>query len=92
MIHCMFLALWLNVMSHCVAKDKRNSFEGTSKAAVFWGDYRECDLPWQTIESAFTHIMENHKIDYIYQTGDIIDHMVWSTSNEKNKEVYTAGY
>lgn len=67
----------------------KDQAEGTTKAAGFWGDYRECDLPWQTIENAFDHIKENHKIDIIYQTGDIIDHMVWSTSQEKNKEVYT---
>ncbi|XP_037821085.1 sphingomyelin phosphodiesterase 1-like [Lucilia sericata] len=73
----------------CCQRHKEQT-EGTSKAAGYWGDYRECDLPWQTIESAFNHIKENHKIDFIYQTGDIIDHMVWSTSNEKNKEVYTA--
>uniref|UniRef100_A0A1L8EJC3 Sphingomyelin phosphodiesterase n=1 Tax=Haematobia irritans TaxID=7368 RepID=A0A1L8EJC3_HAEIR len=62
--------------------------QGTSKAAGFWGDYRDCDLPWQTVDNAFTHIKETHKIDYIYQTGDVIDHMVWATSDEKNKEVY----
>lgn len=62
--------------------------EGTSKAAGYWGDYRECDLPWQTVENAFNHIKDNHKIDYIYQTGDVIDHTVWATSVESNKQVY----
>ncbi|XP_073820247.1 sphingomyelin phosphodiesterase-like [Musca autumnalis] len=62
--------------------------QGTSKAAGYWGDYRECDLPWQTLENAFDHIKTNHKLDYIYQTGDVIDHMVWGTSDEKNEGVY----
>uniref|UniRef100_T1P974 Sphingomyelin phosphodiesterase n=1 Tax=Musca domestica TaxID=7370 RepID=T1P974_MUSDO len=62
--------------------------EGTSKAAGYWGDYRECDLPWQTLENAFDHIKTTHKLDYIYQTGDVVDHMVWGTSDEKNEDVY----
>jgi predicted MPP superfamily phosphohydrolase len=27
------------------------------------------------------------KIDYIYMTGDIVDHAVWDTGIEKNSEV-----
>uniref|UniRef100_A0A1A9ZZL3 Sphingomyelin phosphodiesterase n=1 Tax=Glossina pallidipes TaxID=7398 RepID=A0A1A9ZZL3_GLOPL len=62
---------------------------GTSKAAGYWGDYRECDLPWHTVNQAFTHIRQAHAdIDYIFQTGDVIDHMIWSTSMAKNKVVY----
>lgn len=63
--------------------------QGTSKAAGYWGDYRECDLPWHTFDNALEHIKSNNqKIDYIYQTGDVIDHMVWGTSEAKNQEVY----
>ncbi|XP_017480065.1 PREDICTED: sphingomyelin phosphodiesterase-like [Rhagoletis zephyria] len=59
----------------------------SDKAAGYWGDYRDCDAPWQTIDDAFNHIKKTHSsIDYIYQTGDIVDHMVWGTSTEKNAD------
>ncbi|XP_053954606.1 sphingomyelin phosphodiesterase-like [Anastrepha ludens] len=60
----------------------------TEKAAGYWGDYRDCDAPWNMIDDAFNHIKNTHtKIDYIYQTGDVVDHMVWGTSVEKNTEI-----
>lgn len=64
--------------------------QNSSKAAGYWGDYRDCDLPWHTIDQSLRHIKQTHgsKIDFIFQTGDIIDHMIWDTSIEKNKQVY----
>lgn len=32
------------------------------KAAGKWGDYRKCDSPLRTIESAFQHIAATHKV------------------------------
>lgn len=62
----------------------------STKAAGYWGDYRECDAPEQLLDNAFQHIKENHpNIKYIYDTGDRIDHMVWGTSIEKNNDVLT---
>uniref|UniRef100_A0A1I8QE44 Sphingomyelin phosphodiesterase n=1 Tax=Stomoxys calcitrans TaxID=35570 RepID=A0A1I8QE44_STOCA len=58
--------------------------------AGFWSDYRYCDSPLHMIENAFDSIKEtNPKIDYIYQTGDIVPHNVWSTTKESNKEMLT---
>ncbi|XP_055904920.1 sphingomyelin phosphodiesterase-like isoform X2 [Eupeodes corollae] len=65
----------------------KNISEGTSKAAGYWGDYRNCDIPWHTIVDSLYQIKKNHpKIDYIYSTGDVVDHSVWMTSQEKNSE------
>ncbi|XP_017020886.1 sphingomyelin phosphodiesterase [Drosophila kikkawai] len=63
--------------------------QGTSEAAGAWGDYRDCDLPWHTFESALDSAVANTKCDFVYQTGDIVDHMVWATSVEKNTGVLT---
>ncbi|XP_068152678.1 sphingomyelin phosphodiesterase 1 [Drosophila tropicalis] len=72
----------------CCQRNKE-TVEGTSEAAGVWGDYRDCDLPWNVLESALSHVAETQKCDFIYQTGDVVDHMVWATSEEKNKEVLT---
>lgn len=54
--------------------------------AGYWSDYRDCDAPLHMVENAFAHVKETHeKIDYIYQTGDIVPHNVWSTTKEGNK-------
>jgi len=70
----------------CCQRNKETT-EGTSEAAGYWGDYRDCDLPWQAFESALDSAVLNTKCDYVYQTGDIVDHMVWATSVEKNSMV-----
>ncbi|XP_020811362.1 sphingomyelin phosphodiesterase [Drosophila serrata] len=67
----------------------KDTAEGTSEAAGAWGDYRDCDLPWHTFESALESALINTKCDIVYQTGDIVDHMVWATSVEKNTGVLT---
>lgn len=61
-----------------------------SNGAGFWGDYRDCDLPWHTLVQSLKHIKAQHgsKLDFIIQTGDVIDHMIWETSVSKNKAVY----
>ncbi|XP_017845761.1 sphingomyelin phosphodiesterase-like [Drosophila busckii] len=70
----------------CCQRNK-STVEGTSDAAGYWGDYRDCDLPWHTFESALNHAAATEECDYIYQTGDVVDHMVWATSVEKNTGV-----
>ncbi|XP_039966762.1 sphingomyelin phosphodiesterase-like [Bactrocera tryoni] len=57
------------------------------EAAGYWGDYRDCDAPWHMIDDALNHIKSTHtQLDYIYQTGDVVDHMVWGTSVAKNND------
>ncbi|XP_034256824.1 sphingomyelin phosphodiesterase-like [Thrips palmi] len=51
-----------------------------------WGDYRSCDIPWETVEEFIKHTQEKlHNVDLIYFTGDVVDHGVWETSREKNE-------
>lgn len=54
-------------------------------AAGYFGDYRNCDVPWHSVVNAMTHINETHKdIDWIYFTGDVVDHGIWETSVDDN--------
>lgn len=52
-----------------------------------WGDYRSCDIPWETVAEFVRHTQETHleTLDLIYFTGDVVDHGVWETSREKNE-------
>ncbi|XP_073820484.1 sphingomyelin phosphodiesterase-like [Musca autumnalis] len=61
-----------------------------------WADCKEpmCCRPSCTIaENAMDQIRTtNGKIDYIYYTGDILAHNIWSTSQEGNRELITKIY
>ncbi|XP_073820492.1 sphingomyelin phosphodiesterase 1-like [Musca autumnalis] len=58
--------------------------------AGYWSDYRNCDSPLHMIKDAFDNVKVNHpKIDYIYQTGDIVPHLIWATTKEGNKAMLT---
>lgn len=40
-----------------------------------WGDFRNCDSPWEVVEDAVRFARANHpQIDAVYITGDYIDH------------------
>lgn len=57
--------------------------EGQDPAVVGagrWGDYRWCDSPLEAVVDAFTQIHRQHTYDYVYFTGDIVDHALWATS------------
>lgn len=46
-----------------------------------WGDYRDCDSPLEAVIDAFSQIRRNHpRLDYVYFTGDIVDHAIWATT------------
>ncbi|KOC66747.1 Sphingomyelin phosphodiesterase [Habropoda laboriosa] len=78
----------VNGNSNCgepVCCRKGQNKTNVNSLAGFWGDYESCDTPWHAITDALTHIKETHQdIDFIYFTGDIIDHGVWETSKEGN--------
>lgn len=58
----------------------------SAEAAGEWGDYRNCDLPWITVKSAIESIATAHRdADFVYLTGDIVDHAVWLTSKQYNE-------
>ncbi|CAF3614912.1 unnamed protein product [Rotaria sordida] len=48
--------------------------------AGFWGDYRNCDIPYWTAEYILKYAAELENIDFIYYTGDLPAHNVWNQS------------
>ncbi|XP_030370214.1 sphingomyelin phosphodiesterase-like [Scaptodrosophila lebanonensis] len=61
----------------------------TSTPAGRWSDYRDCDTPRRLIVNAFEHIQKNQKIDWIYHTGDVPPHNIWSTTKQGNLDMLT---
>lgn len=58
-----------------------------SSAAGKWGDYRDCDTPWEAVVDLVEQIKREHKkIDVIYYTGDIVDHFSWEITKEGNTD------
>ncbi|GLV41289.1 uncharacterized protein CBL_04813 [Carabus blaptoides fortunei] len=59
----------------------------TSEArAGFWGDYRNCDMPWHSVLNLMKQLSTHDNVDYMYYTGDIVSHRVWATSIESNMQ------
>ncbi|CAF1315960.1 unnamed protein product [Adineta ricciae] len=48
--------------------------------AGFWGDYRNCDIPYWTAEAILKYAAAVEKADFIYYTGDLPAHNVWNQS------------
>jgi len=69
----------------------RDELQGGSSApgAGYWSDYRHCDTPKHLILNAFEHIKKTHKLDWIYHTGDVPPHNVWSTTKQGNMDMLT---
>uniref|UniRef100_A0A1L8DPU1 Sphingomyelin phosphodiesterase n=1 Tax=Nyssomyia neivai TaxID=330878 RepID=A0A1L8DPU1_9DIPT len=58
-----------------------------SEAAGYWGDYRDCDSPFRAWQDSCQQIRRQHPdIDYVYFTGDIVDHGIWATSFDWNRQ------
>lgn len=74
----------------CRSKSSGNESSDETTKAGYWSDYNNCDAPLHMIENALDHIREKHKdIDYIYLSGDLVPHNVWSTAPESNKVIIT---
>lgn len=62
--------------------------ENPESAAGQWGDYRDCDSPWEAAVDIVKHIKSQYnQIDLIYFTGDIVDHFTWETTKNGNLEI-----
>lgn len=78
-----------NAVCHMGACCRRNQGppKDAASAAGHWGDYRACDSPWEAIVDIIKHVKSKYEhIDYIYFTGDIVDHFTWETTKEGNIE------
>lgn len=48
------------------------------RGAGYWGTYSKCDLPLRTVENLLENVAKDGPWDWVYWTGDIPAHNVWS--------------
>ncbi|XP_072515418.1 sphingomyelin phosphodiesterase [Salminus brasiliensis] len=48
------------------------------RGAGYWGTYSKCDLPLRTVENLLQNVAKAGPWDWVYWTGDIPAHNVWS--------------
>ncbi|KAM9332450.1 sphingomyelin phosphodiesterase isoform 2-T2 [Pholidichthys leucotaenia] len=53
------------------------------RQAGYWGTYSKCDLPLQTIENLLENVAKVGPWDWVYWTGDIPAHNVWSQTRKQ---------
>ncbi|XP_011303537.1 sphingomyelin phosphodiesterase [Fopius arisanus] len=71
----------------CCKRGQGTSPPGAAPAG-YWGDYRSCDTPWHAVLDALDHITNTHSdAQFIYYTGDIVDHGGWETTRQGNKQI-----
>ncbi|KAF2893416.1 hypothetical protein ILUMI_12760 [Ignelater luminosus] len=59
-------------------------------SAGYWSDYRNCDVPWHMFTDTLDHITAQHRdLDFVYFTGDIINHKVWESNIPCNTKAIT---
>jgi hypothetical protein len=46
----------------CCRRDQGQP-ETPDAAAGYWGDYRDCDIPWHTVQNTLQQIKESHKVN-----------------------------
>ncbi|XP_056103735.1 sphingomyelin phosphodiesterase [Rhinichthys klamathensis goyatoka] len=51
--------------------------------AGYWGTYGKCDLPLRTVENLLQTLAKSGPWDWVYWTGDIPAHNVWSQSRKQ---------
>uniref|UniRef100_A0A3Q3J3G6 Saposin B-type domain-containing protein n=1 Tax=Monopterus albus TaxID=43700 RepID=A0A3Q3J3G6_MONAL len=53
------------------------------REAGYWGTYSKCDLPLRTVESLLKNVDRDRPWDWVYWTGDIPAHNVWSQTRKQ---------
>ncbi|RVE63904.1 hypothetical protein OJAV_G00140930 [Oryzias javanicus] len=53
------------------------------RGAGYWGTYSNCDLPLRTVESLLQNAARVGPWDWVYWTGDIPAHNVWSQTRDQ---------
>ncbi|XP_038051985.1 sphingomyelin phosphodiesterase-like isoform X2 [Patiria miniata] len=69
----------------CRSNDKKPA-KG-KPAAGKWGDYRGCDTPTRVFENLLQTVAKQHKIDFVYLTGDLPAHDVWNQTREDQTSI-----
>ncbi|XP_068188085.1 sphingomyelin phosphodiesterase [Antennarius striatus] len=66
----------------CCRKDS-GSPNWRQREAGYWGTYSKCDLPLWTLENLLEQIAADGPWDWVYWTGDIPAHNVWSQTRQQ---------
>ncbi|KAJ8922711.1 hypothetical protein NQ315_007746 [Exocentrus adspersus] len=66
----------------CCQDDQEDGVDAGTTCG-YWSDYTYADVPFHTMQEALRQTT-THEFDYVYYTGDIVSHRVWSTSIENN--------
>lgn len=53
------------------------------REAGFWGTYSKCDLPLRTVENLLENAARDGPWDWVYWTGDIPAHNIWSQTRKQ---------
>lgn len=53
------------------------------REAGYWGTYSKCDLPLRTVENLLENVAKAGPWDWVYWTGDIPAHNVWSQTRKQ---------
>ncbi|XP_053703199.1 sphingomyelin phosphodiesterase [Synchiropus splendidus] len=62
---------------------------GGRRAAGYWGTYSKCDLPLRTVENLLENVVKNGPWDWVYWTGDVPAHNVWSQTRKQQLDELT---
>ncbi|XP_029375342.1 sphingomyelin phosphodiesterase [Echeneis naucrates] len=66
----------------CCRKDS-GSPSWRRRQAEYWGTYSKCDLPLRTVENLLENAAKAGSWDWVYWTGDIPAHNVWSQTRKQ---------
>nr|XP_061801179.1 sphingomyelin phosphodiesterase-like [Nerophis lumbriciformis] len=66
----------------CCRNDS-DSLSRRRKEAGYWGAYSKCDLPLRTVENLLENAAATGPWDWVYWTGDIPAHNVWSQTRKQ---------
>ncbi|GAA6232060.1 sphingomyelin phosphodiesterase [Lates japonicus] len=66
----------------CCRKDS-GSPSWRRREAGYWGTYSKCDLPLRTVENLLENAAKAGPWDWVYWTGDIPAHNVWSQTRKQ---------
>ncbi|KAK2879667.1 sphingomyelin phosphodiesterase [Channa argus] len=66
----------------CCRKDSSSPHRWQRKAG-YWGTYGKCDVPIQTVENLLENVARAGPWDWVYWTGDIPAHNVWSQTRKQ---------
>ncbi|KAL0994951.1 hypothetical protein UPYG_G00129820 [Umbra pygmaea] len=59
------------------------------RQAGFWGSYSKCDLPLRTVDNLLENAARNGPWDWVYWTGDIPAHNIWSQTRKQQQSEIT---